>query len=236
MIHLAQTLLRRISFETTSRSGFTMIELLIVISILGILATAVLSAINPIEQINRGRDTGSMSDAEQLISASDRYYAFNGTYPWQGLGEAAKNRNAKLSFQVLNNDTKATATGNGSQDDYPFVLEELLSSNELKASFISRVANAANPLYIYNAGTRGSSTYVCFAPASEAFYRDAATRCEGTSDTEGGMPSDIDDATEALICGDAQGGNSTDGGIILVRQAYANGGQDTPKEYFYCLP
>jgi type II secretory pathway pseudopilin PulG len=60
-----------------------MIELLIVITILGILAVAVLSAINPIEQINRGRDTGRQSDAEQLLSAIDRYNAFQGYYPWQ---------------------------------------------------------------------------------------------------------------------------------------------------------
>ncbi len=66
-----------------SQLGFTMIELLIVITILGILAVAVLSAINPIEQINRGRDTGSQSDAEQLLSAIDRYNAFQGYYPWQ---------------------------------------------------------------------------------------------------------------------------------------------------------
>ncbi len=63
--------------------GFTMIELLIVITILGILAVAVLSAINPIEQINRGRDTGRQSDAEQLLSAIDRYNAFQGYFPWQ---------------------------------------------------------------------------------------------------------------------------------------------------------
>ncbi len=67
----------------SSQLGFTMIELLIVITILGILAVAVLSAINPIEQINRGRDTGSQSDAEQLLSAIDRYNAFQGYYPWQ---------------------------------------------------------------------------------------------------------------------------------------------------------
>ncbi len=66
-----------------SQLGFTMIELLIVITILGILAVAVLSAINPIEQINRGRDTGSQSDTEQLLSAIDRYNAFQGFYPWQ---------------------------------------------------------------------------------------------------------------------------------------------------------
>ncbi|EKD87098.1 MAG: hypothetical protein ACD_37C00044G0003, partial [uncultured bacterium] len=45
----------------SSESGFTLIELLIVITILGILATAVLAAINPLEQISRGRDTGSKS-------------------------------------------------------------------------------------------------------------------------------------------------------------------------------
>jgi len=65
------------------RTGFTMIELLIVIAVLGVLAVAVLSAINPIEQINRGRDTGSRSDAEQLLSAFDRFYTSQQIYPWQ---------------------------------------------------------------------------------------------------------------------------------------------------------
>jgi prepilin-type N-terminal cleavage/methylation domain-containing protein len=64
------------------RLGFTMIELLIVIAVLGILAVAVLAAINPIEQIKRGKDTGSRSDAEQQISAIDRFYASQGYYPW----------------------------------------------------------------------------------------------------------------------------------------------------------
>src|SRR3972149_6448515 len=68
--------------KISNKAGFTMIELLIVIAILGILAVAVLASINPIEQINRGRDTGSRSDAEQLISAIDRFYAAKGYYPW----------------------------------------------------------------------------------------------------------------------------------------------------------
>src|SRR3989344_616073 len=66
----------------TSR-GFTLVELLIVIAILGILSTAVLSAINPVEQINRGRDTGTQSDAEQLLSAIQRFNANSGYFPWQ---------------------------------------------------------------------------------------------------------------------------------------------------------
>jgi prepilin-type N-terminal cleavage/methylation domain-containing protein len=57
------------ALRNIKRLGFTMIELLIVIAVLGILAVAVLAQLTS-EQINRGRDTGSRSDAEQLISAS----------------------------------------------------------------------------------------------------------------------------------------------------------------------
>jgi prepilin-type N-terminal cleavage/methylation domain-containing protein len=54
--------------------GFTMIELLVVIAIIGVLAVAVLSSINPIEQINKGRDTRARSDAAELLAASERYF------------------------------------------------------------------------------------------------------------------------------------------------------------------
>jgi prepilin-type N-terminal cleavage/methylation domain-containing protein len=65
-----------------SQVGFTLIELLVVISVIGVLAVAVLSSINPIEQINKGRDTGARSDAAQLINAVDRYYATQELFPW----------------------------------------------------------------------------------------------------------------------------------------------------------
>ena len=79
-IFLKVNFMKKINFfsKVKSQMAFTMIELLIVIAILGILAVAVLAAINPIEQINRGRDTGSRSDAEQLLSAIDRFYAYKG--------------------------------------------------------------------------------------------------------------------------------------------------------------
>ena len=52
--------------------GFTLIELLVVITLIGILAVAVLSAINPIEQINKARDAGRRADAAQILKALDR--------------------------------------------------------------------------------------------------------------------------------------------------------------------
>ena len=64
---LPDTINKFLRFVPKSNLGFTMIELLVVISVIGILATAVLSSINPIEQINKGRDTRTRSDAAQLI-------------------------------------------------------------------------------------------------------------------------------------------------------------------------
>src|SRR3989344_2411586 len=62
--------------------GFTMIELLVVIAVIGVLAVAVLSSINPVEQINKGRDTRVRSNAAQMLNAVDRYYAIQEIYPW----------------------------------------------------------------------------------------------------------------------------------------------------------
>lgn len=65
--------------------GFTLIELLIVIAILGILTTAVLVAINPLEQFARGRDSGRKNTVNQLGHAVQAYYtAQNAAYPAVG--------------------------------------------------------------------------------------------------------------------------------------------------------
>lgn len=55
---------------------------MIVIGLLGAIALIVIAAINPIEQANRARDTRFKSDAGQLISAIDRYFAANSEFPW----------------------------------------------------------------------------------------------------------------------------------------------------------
>jgi len=171
------------------KRGFTMIELLIVIAILGVLAVAVLAAINPIEQINRSRDNGSRSDAEQLIGAVERYYSSQGYYPWLtspndtpmttewGKVDSTWVDNATTPAQVL---TKlSSATG---------------AVGELKESFVSRVtATTYNTLYKYNAGNSGDSTFVCFLPKSLSFKKEAADRCAGT------LPTDYPPAASACV-------------------------------------
>ena len=161
--------------------GFTMIELLIVIAVLGILAVAVLAAINPIEQINRGRDTGSRSDAEQLLSAIDRFYTSQAYYPWQtGASDLA---NEPLAWSDIGAVADTAAT--------PVLMLTKLSTggtSELKSSFVTRVNSATyNTMYAYTRGTQGDSVYICFLPKSGAFKEEAKTRCGTDGD---GMPAD----------------------------------------------
>jgi type IV pilus assembly protein PilA len=154
--------------------GFTLIELLIVIAVLGILAVAVLSAINPIEQINRSRDTGSRSDAEQLLGAIDRYYATQGFYPW---------KTSPILPAVSDVTAWAVVDTTTWTDGATAVLTKLAAAGtaEVKSSFTTRItATGYNTLYKYNRGTSGDSTYLCFLPKSASFQTEAGGRCGAT--------------------------------------------------------
>ncbi|MBI2327750.1 type II secretion system protein [Candidatus Curtissbacteria bacterium] len=58
--------------------GFTLIELLIVIAILGILAAAVLVAVNPAKRQRQARDAARKSDIGQMATALQAYYTTPG--------------------------------------------------------------------------------------------------------------------------------------------------------------
>lgn len=63
------------------RLGFTLIEILIVIVIFAILSITVLIALDPIEQINRGRDTKSLTFSAELYNSIDRVEARSESVP-----------------------------------------------------------------------------------------------------------------------------------------------------------
>lgn len=56
-----------------SHSGFTLMELLLVIGMLGIMAALVISAINPTKQLGEARDTQRRSDINQLKKSVLQY-------------------------------------------------------------------------------------------------------------------------------------------------------------------
>lgn len=196
--------------QIRSQAAFTMIELLIVIAILGILAVAVLAAINPIEQINRGRDTGSRGDSEQLLSAIDRFYAYKGYYPWV----SNPNDTDTLAWRGVAADTAITiesgtitAWADNATPTPCYVLDKIADgntdgscagTNELKRSFVDKITkDDYNHLYVYYNGDPGASLYVCFKPQSGAMQEDAAARCGDTSGS--GLPDDLQGAA-ATVC------------------------------------
>ena len=61
------------------QSGFTIVELLIVIVVIGILAAITIVAYNSVQ--TRARDNIRKSDIAQLAKARESFYAVNGNYP-----------------------------------------------------------------------------------------------------------------------------------------------------------
>jgi len=156
--------------------GFTLVELLIVIAILGIIALIVIAAINPIEQANRARDTGMKSDASQLLSAIDRYFAANTQFPWVTQEDATYDNDDGIGFLSVGDyliGLCAETGGGGATDctnDGVLITEE-----ELKPEFRGR-----NFIDAYVAGTslqdqivigkedNVQSVYVCYIPMSKS--------------------------------------------------------------------
>ena len=167
-----------------------MIELLIVIAVLGILAIAVLATFNPIEQINRGRDTGSRSDSEQILSAIDRYNANRGLWPWQD----ANNEPAAIVPLTTIEENVPTGSICTMLQNLGVGEDPCPGTDEIKQAFVNRITSErANDLTIYFRGETGDSVYICFNPQSKAFQQEALARCDG------GLPSDLA-GIEDTIC------------------------------------
>lgn len=183
-------------FSLSSKAGFTMIELLVVIAVIGVLAVAVLSSINPIEQINKGRDTRTRSDAAQLINAIDRYYAIHEKYPWNVTTTTytASSTLPSVTFSM------GTVSGSGADalvvtgsGDWNYV-DVLVSTAEVKEGYTKRLKDDDKQLIFKEAGYN-QTMYACFLPTSNAFEQEAMENCaDGITPDAGdtGVPAGID--------------------------------------------
>ncbi len=148
--------------------GFTLVELLIVIGLLGAIALIVIAAINPIEQANRARDTRFKADSAQLISAVDRYFAARSEFPWITSGGAANN-DASYGF------VSAGDEGIGICGATCAVTGSLIANDELKPAFANRDfikdhsgTDDSEKLFIGKTTGTSESIYACFIPLSKA--------------------------------------------------------------------
>ena len=61
--------------------GFTLIELVLVIGIIGVLVSATLIFIDPKAQLDKSRDSRRKSDLAQIQKTLEEFYQDNGSYP-----------------------------------------------------------------------------------------------------------------------------------------------------------
>lgn len=141
--------------QSNPKKGFTLIELLIVIGILGILAVGLLAALDPIEQLRRGRDSNRKRIATEYQQAIVRYNATTGNLPWTTAPSGA---------------TLASLAGGGG------VTETLIAAGELKSSFITASGAYDDGTYgIYITGNAAGDVVACFDPESKGESANTAT-------------------------------------------------------------
>lgn len=66
---------------TKYKKGFTLLEILLVITLVGVLASIVLVAINPIKQLAEARNAQRLDDITKINQALEDYFVANKTYP-----------------------------------------------------------------------------------------------------------------------------------------------------------
>lgn len=86
------------------QKGFTIIELLIVIVVIGILAALVLNAFGNIQE--RARDTERRSDINSIHTQLELYFADNGDYP-----NSTTKAGLEIAMPDLNTDALVDPTG-----------------------------------------------------------------------------------------------------------------------------
>lgn len=145
--------------KISNTKGFTLIELLIVIAVLGILIVAILSAIDPLEQIRKARDAGRKSDAAELLSAYERYYATFQCYPWDtGAPDCSNITTPSRNTGPVWPNFGSTAAVTGDS--------ELIAQGEVKPQYTNRNSITNSEIWVSENSDRQTTT--CFEPESKS--------------------------------------------------------------------
>lgn len=107
--------------------GFTLVEIVIVITIIGILGATIVSIINPYEIQAQGRDNLRLAQINKIAQANELYFALNKTYsPVSSGGSGVNNVFNTPNCNILAAFDKSLATGQCYSDprgcDYFYVL------------------------------------------------------------------------------------------------------------------
>jgi prepilin-type N-terminal cleavage/methylation domain-containing protein len=152
----------------TRNKGFTLIELIIGITILSLLAIGLLAALDPAEQFAKARDTSTRNTLLEIYGALQRYEAAQESYP------------AGVASMINNTAGNSLRTNVGGVITYTFsdAVAALTTSGELKANFKNAAGSNLERIYLFKdigggAGLTDGKIMVCFRPTSKSFQLQA---------------------------------------------------------------
>lgn len=137
------------------KKGFTLVELLVVISIIGVLVTVALGSFRSSQA--RGRDAERKSDLKQISSSLELYYSDYGKYP-ATLSFGSEFTDGKtVYFKLLPDDPK---------DDYNYVYRIVDSGTNQKYQLFAYLENTQDPNLIGSTQSCGSGKTCNFSITS----------------------------------------------------------------------
>jgi len=150
--------------------GFTLVELLIVIGLLGAIAIIVIAAINPVEQANRARDARYQTSALELSKAIDRYYAGRNSFPWviDAPGTESYTNTDDFGYRIASGHGVGLCTSDCTSANQG----ELVTGSELKPEFAERdfieaAAASGDEMMVGKETGPAGAVYVCYTPVSD---------------------------------------------------------------------
>lgn len=120
-------------------AGFTLVELLVVIGVLGILAAGLLATVDPLEQFRKASDSNKQQTALELVNAVQRYYANHGAFPWDTTtngGEA--NCTGNVGNSGIGVSAGVQAAQASANTGFYYCMQALVDEGELKSTFTSQ--------------------------------------------------------------------------------------------------